>query len=123
MPAATASDAEIKLPLMPTDSNNEHHYEDTPAYAALQQAGLLCREYRRKSIDDIFTGKDLKANTTQQKNMWERFKYGYYLCPGIGCAVYGATHLELFVPASHVGLLMNERNEYLFAQPGMHNIN
>jgi hypothetical protein len=27
------------------------------------------------------------------------------------------------VPASHVGLLMNERNEYLFAQPGMHNIN
>ena len=98
MPAATASDAEIKLPLMPTDSDNEHHYEDTPAYAALQQAGLLCREYRRKSIDDIFTGKDLKANTTQQKNMWERFKYGYYLCPGIGCAVYGATHLELFVP-------------------------
>merc|ERR1719326_2253100 len=71
----------------------EHHYEDTPAY------------------------------TTQQRNMWERFKYGYYLCPGIGCVVYGTTHLELFVPASHVGLLMNERNEYLFAQPGMHNIN
>lgn len=122
MPSPTASDVEIKAPLVPTDLNNEHHYEDTPAYAALQQAGLLCREYRRKCIDDIFTGKDLKANTTQQKNMWERFKYGYYLCPGIGCAVYGATHLELFVPASHVGLLMNERNEYLFAQPGMHNI-
>merc|ERR550514_2601525 len=32
------------------------------------------------------------------------------------------THVEMFVPAGHVGLLMNEKNEYLFAQPGMHNI-
>jgi len=31
-------------------------------------------------------------------------------------------HTEMFVPAGHVGLLMNDRNEYLFAQPGMHNI-
>merc|ERR1719198_1746999 len=36
---------------------------------------------------------------------------------------YHSTHLELFVNASHVGLLMNDKNEYLFAQPGMHNIN
>jgi hypothetical protein len=86
MPSRTANEVEIQRPLMSTEPG-EHHYEDTPAYAALQQAGLLCTEYRRKSIDDIFTGKDLKANTTQQKNMWERFKYGYYLCPGIGCVV------------------------------------
>lgn len=31
-------------------------------------------------------------------------------------------YVAVFVPAGHVGLLMNERNEYLFAQPGMHNI-
>jgi regulator of protease activity HflC (stomatin/prohibitin superfamily) len=29
---------------------------------------------------------------------------------------------EFFVPAGHVGFLMNEKNEYLFAEPGMHNI-
>jgi regulator of protease activity HflC (stomatin/prohibitin superfamily) len=28
----------------------------------------------------------------------------------------------MFVPAGHVGLLMDERQRYLFAQPGMHNI-
>ena len=31
-------------------------------------------------------------------------------------------HAELFVPAGHVGLLMDERNRYLFGEPGMHNI-
>ena len=36
--------------------------------------------------------------------------------------IYHCTHVELFVPAGHVGLLMNSKNEYLFAQPGMHNI-
>merc|ERR550514_215221 len=32
------------------------------------------------------------------------------------------THTEMFVPAGHVGFLMNDKNEYMFAQPGMHNI-
>jgi len=100
----------------------DSNYEDTPAYAALQKAGLLCTEFRRNSIDDIFTGDDLRANSTKQRDMWKRFKCGYYFLPGIGPLIYRATHLELFVEASHVGLLMNEKNEYLFAQPGMHNI-
>ena len=29
----------------------------------------------------------------------------------------------MFVPAGHVGFLMDQQNRYLFAQPGMHNIN
>merc|ERR1719159_1149897 len=45
-----------------------------------------------------------------------------WFIPGLGCLLYGATHIETFVPAGHVGFLMNEKNEYLFMQPGMHNI-
>merc|ERR1719502_409333 len=52
--------------------------------------------------------------------MKERLKWGYYCC--VGVPLYHASHVEMFVPAGHVGLLMNEKNEYLFAQPGMHNI-
>merc|ERR1719262_1556575 len=40
----------------------------------------------------------------------------------LGCCIYNCTHIEAFVPAGHVGKLMNDRNEYLFMQPGMHNI-
>ena len=66
---------------------------------------MLETRYRRASVDDIFTGVDLKANTTLSDNM--RLKCGYYLCPILGCIAYGASHTELFVPAGHVGLLMD----------------
>ena len=42
--------------------------------------------------------------------------------PVFGCCLYNCTHTELFVPAGHVGLLLDEQNRYLFAEPGMHNI-
>jgi len=96
-------------------------YEDTPAYEALKAAGVLCSKYRRSSIEDIFTGKDVKANSSAANNIYERLKSCYY-CPIAGCLVYNCSHIETFVPAGHVGFLMNERNEYLFMQPGMHNI-
>jgi len=64
----------------------------------------------------------VKANTSASANLWKRIKSGYYCVPLIGCCVYKLTHTETFVPAGHVGFLMNERNEYLFMQPGMHNI-
>ena len=89
---------------------------------ALKNAGVLCTDYRRNSIDDIFTGVDIKANTSQQKNIIERMKSGVYCFPLVGHMFYRATHIEMFVPAGHVGFLMNEKNEYLFMQPGMHNI-
>jgi len=93
--------------------------EDTPAYAPLKQAGILCTQYRRRDIESIFTGTDLMANASADQNIKARVLSGYYCgC----CCIYNAMHTELFVPAGHVGLLMNERNEYLFAQPGMHNI-
>ena len=93
--------------------------EDTPAYIALRRAGVLCTEHRRKDIEDIFTGLDLKQNTDQWKNIVARAKNCCCLFP---CAYY-ACHTEMFVPAGHVGFLMDQQNRYLFAQPGMHNIN
>lgn len=99
--------------------DDKAHYEDTKAYNALKSAGVLCAQYRRRSIEDIFTGLDLMANSTMEINLCERAKMCYW-CGG--CLVYHATHVEMFVEAGHVGLLMNDRNEYLFAQPGMHNI-
>jgi len=96
-------------------------YEDTPAYEVLKQSGVLEKTYFRKTIDDIFTGKDVKATSSSENDWLQRLK-SCWCVPGIGCCIYSATHIETFVPAGHVGLLMNERNEYLFMQPGMHNI-
>ena len=97
-------------------------YEDTPAYRALKDANVLETKYRRKSVDDIFTGVDIVATANKGSNLRSRCLHGYYCLPGVGCCLYHSTHLELFVPAGHVGLLMDEQNRYLFAQPGMHNI-
>ena len=86
--------------------------EDTPAYTALKHARVLCSEFRRGSVDDIFTGLDLSANTDRIKNIHKRVWSGYYCLPCLYCA----THTELFVPAGHVGFLMDQKNRYLFAR-------
>ena len=99
--------------------DGQNAYEDTPAYNALKHAGVLCTTYRRRSIDDIFTGVDVSSNTDQLRNIRLKAQYGY--CCG-GCLLYHMMHTELFVKAGHVGLLMDQSNNYLFAQPGMHNI-
>mmetsp|Transcript_58143 Transcript_58143/g.116840 ORF Transcript_58143/g.116840 Transcript_58143/m.116840 type:complete len:523 (-) Transcript_58143:223-1791(-) len=93
--------------------------EESKAYEVMRVNGLLTTQYRRTNVEDIFTGLDVKANTDAVQNIKTRCGWGYYT----GCCVlYGCTHTELFVPAGHVGLLMDEQNRYLFAQPGMHNI-
>lgn len=55
-------------------------YEDTPAYEVLKDAGVLTTKYRRKDINDIFTGADVKANTSASANLYKRIKSGYYVC-------------------------------------------
>ena len=96
-------------------------FEDTKAYNVLRDNGVLTTKYRRDTVEDIFTGTDVKANSDAGKNLMEKLKTCYFL-PGVGCALYSFTHIETFVPAGHVGFLMNDKNEYLFMQPGMHNI-
>mmetsp|Transcript_79428 Transcript_79428/g.206349 ORF Transcript_79428/g.206349 Transcript_79428/m.206349 type:complete len:526 (+) Transcript_79428:101-1678(+) len=98
------------------------HMEDTPAYRTLLRAGLLNTSFRKKNFEDIFTGIDLQANSSKGNDLIQKLKYGVFCCPVIGCCVYNCTHTEMFVPAGHVGLLTDEQNQYLFAQPGMHNI-
>jgi len=98
------------------------HMEDTPAYRTLLTAGLLNTTFRKNTFEDIFTGVDLQANSSKGNDLVQKCKFGYFLCPVLGCIVYNATHTEMFVPAGHVGLLTDEKNQYLFAQPGMHNI-
>jgi regulator of protease activity HflC (stomatin/prohibitin superfamily) len=99
------------------------HGEDTPAYRTLLNAGLLNSSFRKKCFEDIFDGIDLKANSSKDYNLKQQCMYGVFCCPIVGCMVYGFTHIEMFIPAGHVGLLLDEKQRYLFAQPGMHNIN
>lgn len=115
-------DAMVPVAGSPADLSEIAHMEDTPAYKTLKQADLLATGYRKKSFEDIFDCGDLKPNSSKQSNMWERFKYGYFCCPVVGAIAYNVTHTELFVPAGHVGLMMDEQQNYLFAMPGMHNI-
>jgi regulator of protease activity HflC (stomatin/prohibitin superfamily) len=108
---------------MAASANDElAHLEDTPAYKTLKEAGILVTKYRKQCFEDIFDGVDLSANSSKSNNLMQKCIYGYYVCPIVGCILYKSTHTEFFVPAGHVGLLMNEKQEYLFAQPGMHNI-
>jgi len=98
------------------------HLDDTPSYMTLKQAGLLTTKYRKQCFEDIFDGVDLSANSSKSNDILQKCVYGYYVCPILGCFLYSSSHTEFFVPAGHVGLLMNQKQEYLFAQPGMHNI-
>jgi regulator of protease activity HflC (stomatin/prohibitin superfamily) len=95
--------------------------EDTPAYIALRDAGLLNTEFRKSTFEDIFGGIDLRANSSKKNDCCEKAKFCYCV-PILGCILYHSTHIEMFVPAGHVGLLMDDKKNYLFAQPGMHNI-
>jgi hypothetical protein len=92
--------------------------ESSRAYEALMAADLLVLSHRRESIEAIFTGVDITKNTDHYQNIKLKCKMGHYCC----CPFYNIFRRDFFVPAGHVGLLMNERNDYYFAQPGMHNV-
>lgn len=94
--------------------------EDTPAYFALEKAGVLSTQYRRDSTAEIFTGEDIKANSDSYNN-WKVW-LSYNWLPVIGCIAHNCIVSEFFVKAGHVGLLMDSNSRYLFAEPGMHNI-
>jgi len=90
----------------------------------LQENGLLVTKYRKVDFNDIFDDPmDLDASSTHANNMWQRFKYGVYCCPVVGACAYKASHIETFIAAGEVGLFLDNNNNYLFAKPGLHNIN
>jgi len=88
--------------------------EESPAYDAIREAGLLTTTYRREGIDQLEL---LQPNTTARKNLIRR------LCSYAaihGFCTYDATHLEFTVPAGHVQKLRDEQSSYVLAAPGMH---
>jgi len=94
-------------------------FEDTPAYLALNK--VLETRYRVKNISDvIIDGFDLRPNSdacadTRRRILWS--------LTGVGLFLYDSFNHEQFVPAQHLGLFMNSKNEYVFAEAGMHNVN
>ena len=98
------------------------HSEDTPSYAILNHYGLLTTKYRTGDFDDLFEAKDLRANSSLSKNLMRRCLFGYYCIPCIGCCMYNIFNTEVTVPAGHVAMFTNNDNDYIFAQPGVHNI-
>jgi len=63
--------------------------EDTPAYAVLQQFGLLDASYRKEHFDDIFDSpNDITANSSRADTIKKRFKWGVYWTPGCGLILY-----------------------------------
>lgn len=102
------------------DDRPRSHGEDTPAYRALMNAGVLCSEHRRDDVKDIFSSKlDRSADSSKWRD-WATCMC--YSALPLGFCVWMACVSELFVPAGHVGLLMDGEKRYLFAEPGMHNI-
>jgi regulator of protease activity HflC (stomatin/prohibitin superfamily) len=110
-----------KMNSMDDKGNDMPLMEDSPSYAILKSHGMLTTEYRKSSFEDIFSPIDFKANSSHSGNWMARFA-SCWCIPGVGCAMYNATHTEMFVPSGHVGLLIDNENRFLFAQPGMHNI-
>mmetsp|Transcript_24876 Transcript_24876/g.57355 ORF Transcript_24876/g.57355 Transcript_24876/m.57355 type:complete len:571 (-) Transcript_24876:403-2115(-) len=98
------------------------HNENTPSYAIMKQHGLLNTRYLKAEFDDLFEENDFKANSSMSENLTLRCLHGYYCLPIVGCCIYNSFNTELIVPAGHVTLFTNENNDYVFAQPGVHNI-
>jgi len=109
-------------PMMQTMSASVSQLEDTPAYHTLLKANLLTTEYRKEKFEDIFVGADLKANSSKSNDTLQKALSCYYTLPIFGCCLYSACHTDFFVAAGHIGMLEDELKNYIFAQPGMHNI-
>lgn len=111
------------------DKAGKHHHgaiasaEDTPAYAVLQTYGLLDTSYRKEDFGDVFGPLDLVPNSSHSRNWTKRFRWGVYCTPGCGLIIYNVFNTEVTVPPGHVCCFIDNDNNYLFAQPGVHNIN
>jgi len=95
------------------------HAEDTPSYACLNRFNLLTTKYRKVNFDDLFEAGDFKANSTLSANMRKRCCWSIFPC---GFCVYNLFNNEMTVPSGHVVRMVDDRNDYFFVEPGVHNI-
>eukprot|EP00567_Pseudictyota_dubia_P017344 CAMPEP_0197445720 /NCGR_PEP_ID=MMETSP1175-20131217/10876_1 /TAXON_ID=1003142 /ORGANISM="Triceratium dubium, Strain CCMP147" /LENGTH=567 /DNA_ID=CAMNT_0042976731 /DNA_START=85 /DNA_END=1788 /DNA_ORIENTATION=+ len=127
--ALLSSDGLAVVPAKATDKLSDMtgvgvaHGEDTPAYVVLQQFGLLDTSYRKNDFEDIFEPCDLVANSSHADTLKKRLRWGVYWTPGCGFMLYSALHTEVIVPPGCVCCFVDNDNNYLFARPGVHNIN
>jgi len=74
------------------DDDEKHDHvlsaEDTPAYVVLQEYDLLVTKYRKENFEDIFTNKDLDANSSNSDTLCKRWQWGVYWTPCVGLIVY-----------------------------------
>lgn len=96
--------------------------EDTPTYAVLQDHGLLNTRYRKDDFFDIFSSDDLIPNSSKEHTLFKRFNWGVYLTPGCGLMLYYLFNTEVTVPPGHVCCFTDNKNNYILARPGVHNI-
>jgi len=96
--------------------------EDAPAFASLRSHNLLITSYRKETFDDIFDATDLTPNSSHRQNFKKRMKWGVYWTPGCGFLFYRFYNKEVVVPPGHVCCFIDDENNYLFAKPGVHNI-
>lgn len=83
----------------------------------LEEHHLLCRKYQRNNLDDVFEPNDWEPDpaVTHGTIMSKKAKYLHPILP-----IFAATHLEMSVEPMHIGLVMDEHNNYLLAKPGIH---
>jgi hypothetical protein len=93
VPSGVTLDQEMKDMKMASQSKTQvTHAEDTPAYAILQQFGLLNSAYRKAHFDDLFDNpNDFSPNASRGSNTLKRFKWGVYWTPGCGLILYVST--------------------------------
>lgn len=107
-------------PGMGNNGSRGHHHgclmEESKAYEALRDAGLIISEFRRSGIDTLDI---IPANSSKGGNLAARM---CSYATGVGFCTYDATHLEFMVPAGHVQKICDGEGNYYFAGPGYHNI-
>lgn len=96
--------------------------EHSPAYSVLTENNLLITAFRKERFSDVFVEEDLVPNSSLAQNFAKRWRWGVYFTPGCGLFIYRLFNKEIIVPPGHISCFTDEDNNYIFAKPGIHNI-
>jgi len=95
-----------------------HQQEQSPAYKALHEAGLIVHNYRLKSARDIDM---VPGNSTVGSNFVRRTA-AYTAGLVVGGLVYDVVNLQFTVKEGHVRPALHSDGTYFFYGPGVHRI-
>ncbi|GMH37700.1 hypothetical protein BSKO_05573 [Bryopsis sp. KO-2023] len=90
----------------------------SPSYEVLRRVGLLTTKFMKDDIGDL----ELRPPNTDKTTNWKQSMcWTCCLPPIFGACLYGATHTLLDVPPGHVQKMVDDKDNHIFAAPGMHN--